>query len=160
MSGAEAKIQRLTDPKWQVSAPGDEIVFIRNLHRLLGEGAYLVVEGTIAEDVKRFLKSCQPPTCPKIELDTIWPRPEVFHLPVSSANLEALADLMSRHALPEVCDHLKAYKGNHEIMAWYDAGWNDPCYVSEEVGEDRLAEFCRIVGCRYEVVNRQDKAKG
>jgi len=124
--------------------------FVRHLHRLLPEDSRLVVEGTsITKDVQAFLEANQPPNCPTIELDTTWPKPKVFHLPVREDSLATLANLSDKHAVPEICDHLKAYLDDYEILAWYDVGAGDPWFVDPRIPEVKMQDFCRLVGCDF-----------
>jgi hypothetical protein len=155
MAGADNKenratVRRMTKPVWTSTDRADLAAFIRNLHVLLPAGAFLVVEGTrISEDVQKFLREQQPDNCPSVELDTTWPVPELFHLPVTENALAELANLARSHAQHEICDHLKAYKDGQEIMAWYDVDCTDTWGADASILEGNLQKFCRLVRCKY-----------
>jgi hypothetical protein len=143
-------VRRMTDPAWIATPPTDLAAFVRHLHRLLPEGSRVVVEGTsITKDIQAFLEASQPPNCPVVQPDTIWPKPKMFHLPVREDLLAALANLIDKHAVPEICDHLKAYIDVCEILAWYDVGAEDPWLVGTPIPEVKMQEFCRLVGCTF-----------
>ncbi len=159
-----AEIQDLGAPYWELSGRVDPEIVVRNLHRLLPEGSGLVVEGTSAtRDIQDFLGSKQPPACPSVRLETqralvfdgqrpIWRKAKAFHLPVTEENLQQLADLMQHHALPEVFDHLKAYKDKRMLLAWYDADPKEPLCVDLSIEEERVKAFCQLLGCQYKRV--------
>ena len=83
-------------------------------------------------------------------MGTIWPRPECFHMQITRDNLEGLAEIAERHATPEVAVHLHVYKGSKVLLEWYDAFFDDPFYVSKDISEEKLREFCNTLGTKYE----------
>ncbi len=144
------EIPPLHNPEWEVSAPADMVAFMKHLSGLLPEGSVLVLEATsIARDVKSFLEAHQPANRPTLHVETTWPKSKVFHVPVTQMNMNMLAELVENHALPEICDHLKAYKGVREILAWYDVCCDDPWFVDACIGEAPLRSFCETLGCTY-----------
>jgi len=152
----EAQVRRLLEPLWEVTGPVDREAFVRNLYLVFPEGTMLVVEGTkIPETPQAFLESNQPPDCPTIALDTEWPTPKVFHLPVTQELMERLATFALIDDRWELCDHLKAYRAYQEVMAWYDADCNDPWFADGTVKEENLKDFCRITGSQYKKYERR-----
>ncbi|MCY2931721.1 MAG: hypothetical protein NTV86_19955 [Planctomycetota bacterium] len=143
-------VRRLLQPAWEVTPPRDLGAFIRNLPHLLPEGTFLVLEGgSIAEEVQEFLRGHQPPSVPEIALDTIWPKPEVFHLAIGPETMNALSAFAPTLASPEIADHIKAYRDDQEVLAMYDVSCHDPWLAAATVTEERLTEFCRITGCQF-----------
>lgn len=83
----------------------------------------LYVEGTsFASDVEELLRerSAEPDT--KVTSGTAWPAPSSFHVPATPENLRAFHELALRHAEPEVCTHLVAYRAGQVLVSAYDAG--------------------------------------
>lgn len=76
----------------------------------------------IAPDVAAFLETRGAPDRRQIQPNTLWPKPKVFHLPLSGQNLAEFLALAESHAEPEVADHLVVYRGA-EVLLWApDAG--------------------------------------
>ena len=144
------RVSRLGPEAWVVTAPRNRQAFIKYLHQLLPSGSCLFIEGTVARDVKHFLRERQPTDVPNVPTDTLWPRPQTFHLPVTQKNTEGLARLMKQHALPEVLDHLKAYVGETMLLEWHDVYCDDPLFLSLVINEVVIKAFCEHLGCEFE----------
>ena len=143
-------VKPLDKPKWSLTAPSDVAVFLRNISIILPRGSRLVIEGNdITQEVCAFLEANQPASCPHVQVGTVWPKPRQFHLAADPDKLGELAALADRFALPEVFDHLKAYWKGHEVLVWYDATAKDPVHVAQEIEEEKLREFCQVVGCDF-----------
>lgn len=123
-------------------------VFFRSLGILFPQGGTLYFEGGPAPEVKEFFLSSPAPETAKVARGTIWPKPCTHHIPLTQANLDQLADLEDRHALPEICDHFHVYREAEMLLMGHDFG-SDPIYVSTKVDETRVKEFCLAVGCEY-----------
>jgi hypothetical protein len=87
----------------------------------------------------------------KVALGTIWPKPKVFHLSIAPEVVQELAALTGQHATPEICDHLHAYKDGRVLLEWHDA-FDQKLLISREVSEEKVAEFCKRLGAKYERV--------
>lgn len=137
---------------WELKGVQDVPTFLRCLGKLFGENAVLYLEGTsIADDVQAFLRTRAAATTRHAAMGTIWPRPSVFHMPLTAENLAGLADLAEHHAEPEICDHLHVYQGETVWLEAHDFP-NDSVSVSGEVSEDQLKAFCVALGCEYKKV--------
>lgn len=86
--------------------------------------AVLYVEGAaFAPEVAGYLREHDAAERPPIKPNTLWPKPKTFHLPMTPINIDGLQELASRHASPEVADHLVVYHGE-EVLLWaHDAGY-------------------------------------
>jgi hypothetical protein len=82
-------------------------------------------------------------------MGTIWPRPEGFHLPATPENLSGLADIAENCVGPEVAIHFHVYKDNKILLEWYDAFF-DPMFISKEIPEGKIKEFCTKLSITYE----------
>lgn len=123
--------------------------FLLNLPMLVGEDAILHSEG------------CEPPNYPILVLMDSR-RPEKItefedcstgcvhhHMQTTHENMDALARLSSEYNFFLSADHFHIYKGMDMLLeAWDngDAGW----YVTKDITEDAIKEFCKTVGCQYE----------
>jgi len=94
-------------------------------------------------------RACEPQL--KLALGTIWPRPQVFHIPATPENLTDLAALFGNHATPEICIHFHAYCEQTVVLQWHDAFFDDPLYLSPVIPESRVKTFCTACACSYEL---------
>lgn len=107
-----------------------EIGYVTDLYKLLRaidevmpKDAVLYVEATaIAPDVASFLETRTAQDQREITSNTLWPRPRVFHLPLTGDNLAEFRELAEKHAEPEVADHLVVYRGDDVLLWAHDAG--------------------------------------
>ncbi len=138
---------------WEISSPKDNVQFLQLLSELLPLGSTLYLEGTtIAEDVKAYLKA--RPARPEMAIPrgTIWPKPQCFHMPITTENTAGLIDLSEHHAEPEICSHLHAYHNGQMYLFWYDAFFAGPkefLYLSQKIPEWKIEEFCEKLGCTF-----------
>lgn len=128
--------------RWKVSAAKDLPAFLRALADLAPPDSILYLEGgRPPAAMLAFLRERSVPEQSHVERGTIWPRPAVFHLPATRANLVALAEMAERCATAEVAIHLHLYREGRVLLQWYDAFF-DPLRISKEVPDKRVQEFC------------------
>jgi hypothetical protein len=121
----------------------------------------------IDPELRVYLASQQPPEYPAIELETIHSHgrgPPGYHVPLREDVLTVLAGFSRKWyeigaatpglehdafaAQAQVCDHIKAYNEDREILAWYDVGNTGMFWYADAcIPERKLIEFCRTVGC-------------
>lgn len=125
---------------------------VRDLHKLLEaiqvmpKGSVLYLEGTgMAHDIVGFLASHLSAVRRPVEPGTFWPRPKMYHLPITRSNLEQLRELADRHAEHEICDHLVVYRGDQVLLAAYDAGFG-PVYVSCDLPSETIEDLRSRLG--------------
>lgn len=88
------------------------------------EGGILYLEGTtIAPNVAEFLEQSQAEGAMPVAKGTPWPKPRMFHLPITDANIRRLTEMEREHAAPEICDHLVVYREGEVLLTAYDAGY-------------------------------------
>ena len=108
-----------------------EIGYVTDFYKLLQaideampKDAVLYLEGTsIAPDVASFLESRSAQDQREITANTLWPKPKVFHIPLTRDNLADLRNLAEQHAAAEVADHLVVYRGEDVLLWAHDAGY-------------------------------------
>jgi hypothetical protein len=119
---------------------------LRAIDDVMPKDAVLYVEGTsIAAEVVEFLDARQAADPQLVEPNTLWPRPRVFHLPLSGTNLGDLRALAEAHAEPEVASHLVVYRGPQVLLWAHDAGAG---YVqlSHSLPEEMIEAFQNSLG--------------
>jgi hypothetical protein len=127
-------------------ADAREIGYVTDLYKLLRaideampKDAVLYLEGTaIASDVASFLNSRDARDRREIKAHTLWPKPQVFHIPLAGDNLAEFRNLAENHAEPEVADHLVVYRGEDVLLWAHDAGHGYVC-VAHDLSESIVA---------------------
>ena len=135
-------------PHWQIESPKDFASFLRALSVLIPEGCVAYLEdGAPSKELDAYLETHTLPSRPKIPGGTFWPN-AWYHLPATTDNFSELADIAERHANPEVAIHFHVYRDRSLLLQWYDAFF-DPIYVSKEICEKNVKEFCEQLGVQY-----------
>jgi hypothetical protein len=78
---------------------------------------------------------------------TIWPKPLIWHVAATPANLAALAGLFEKHVAPEICVHFHAYHAGRVLVQWYDAFFADPVLISAHLPEADARAFAERCSC-------------
>jgi len=139
-------------PHWSVTAIESPTSFFEGIERVLPEATTLFVEGGgVEKDVIGLLERHAEPGPFIPARGTLWPRTRYFRAKVSPVLLRGLAALAKRHAVPELCDHLHLYDGDHALAEWYDA-FVDPLLLTEAVPEARVRQLCEITLASYKRV--------
>ena len=124
----------------------DLYTLLRAIDEAMPKDAVLYVEGTaIAADVASFLESRTARDKRRIKPNTLWPKPKVFHLPLTGDNLADFRNLAEKHAEPEVADHLVVYRGDDVRMWAHDAG-SGYVDVARDLSESTVAAFRGALG--------------
>ena len=109
-------------------------------------GSVLYLEdGVHPPDLQQFLATHQVANPTKLALNTIWPRPSVYHLPVDASTIDYLARYAETVAEPEVCIHLAVY-GNGGVLVSAPDAPGDPVLITRHLPEDVLTAFVERLG--------------
>lgn len=125
--------------------------FLRNLIDLLPFNSVLYLEGgLLSQNILAYIKTRKPAKITQVSLGTIWPRPRCLHMEATSINLEGLADLSEEIAFSELAvHHLHVYNNKKVLLEWYDAFSSDVFYLSKEISESKVKNFCIKLGIQY-----------
>ena len=125
--------------------------FFELCEHLLRPDSIFYFEGTsIAPDIVAFYAQHRAPNAVSVIRDTIHPVPETFHVTCSPTVITRLRELSETHALPEICDHVKAYHGQTLLFTFHDAFTSD-LRVSQHIPEANIKAFCDAFGIGYTV---------
>lgn len=135
-------------PRWELLGVTDAERFFRNVGSGALGGAILFLEGNSqTQTVRQTLEKLRVPGPYLPDKQTIWPHPEQWRLPFTSAVLEELGRLAAVHAEPEVADHLFIYAGEAALVEWPDAFSADaPILMSAAVAEEAAREMAQLLG--------------
>jgi hypothetical protein len=124
----------------------DLYVLLRAIDQVMPRDAVLCIEGaSLALDVASFLEARQPPHPPTIAANTLGPKNEFFHLPLTGNNLSGLRVLAERHAEPEIADHLVVYR-DRDVLLWaHDVG-SGYVSMSRQLSEATVEAFRQALG--------------
>jgi hypothetical protein len=138
---------------WEINGLKDLPSFLRELSYLIPLDSVLYLEGgDTPKELRIYLKERIAKEICKVEMGTIWPRPQCFHMQITYENLEGLAKLAENYATPEVAIHFHVYKNRKMLLMWYDAFF-DPLYISREISEDKIRNFCDRLRVEYKEFN-------
>ena len=138
-------------PHWIASNPKEFPAFFRALVDLVPDGSIAYLEGGFPpEDLESFLKERSTPEVSHVAMGTIWPRPKIFHMPATPENLLRLAEFAEHCAEPEVAIHFHVYRDNTILLEWFDV-FDNPMYISMEIPEKKIIEFCKKLGIEYKL---------
>lgn len=82
------------------------------------------------------------------------------HMPITQENMNALAKLSREYYFFGAAMHFHVYKGMDLILEAWDKA-DEGCYVTTDIAEDTIKEFCKAVGCQYgRVVKHETRGSG
>jgi hypothetical protein len=136
---------------WEISGRLEFASFCRNLLILFDPGAVLYLEGTATpRAIGEYLKERSVRSRFRIGGGTLLPTPEVFHLPLTSANLDGLVEALEAEPRAGVCTHVHVYRDETVLLQWFDASAGEEVKVAASVPEEALGRFCKAMGCTYQ----------
>ncbi len=142
---------------WEISGIKGFPAFLRALSGLAISDSVLYLEGdSTPKKLRSYLEGKAAINTCKVEMGTIWPRPDCFHMQITRANLEGLAELVESYPTPQVAVHLHIYKNGKMLLQWYDAFF-DPLYISKEIPTANIKEFCNKLGVDYKEAKDEQK---
>ena len=115
--------------------------------RALPHDAILYLEGSrrsLAPELLEALHANAAPQPIRVARGTLWPRPATFHILLTASNLDRIREIESRHAAPEICDHLVVYRDDEVLLTAYDAG-DGAVYVAKALGEPTIKRMRSIL---------------
>ncbi|HEX3233637.1 MAG TPA: hypothetical protein VHR41_05540 [Gemmatimonadales bacterium] len=128
---------------WQVQGIKAAQEFFLQVPSLLPDATVLYLEGSPTPDVVQFLRSHAEQTDYGGPIGTIWSWPpnERYSLRATPELFAGIADLATRHAVPELCSHLHFYRQEEPLANWFDA-FDDPFLISRTIPRERVDQFC------------------
>lgn len=141
---------RLEEPDpWKVSPTNEVERFLRALPLLVPDDSIAYFEGTGEPHVAEYLGKVSIPATVQVAIGTIWPRPDCYHVPLTTKTMEALAAFLDENPAGYFCTHCHVYRHGVVLLAWHDAFGGDPIYVSRAVATEALASFAKASGITY-----------
>ena len=131
---------------WVLEGDTDLSTFLRALPTLIPSPAFLYFEGgSPGGELKDWIDRNQIEPAGQVARGTIWPRCEVFHIPLTPSTIKELAEISERMAHPELAIHTHVTEPGRTILEWHDA-FDNPMLVDSRVAEDLVADFAGTIG--------------
>jgi hypothetical protein len=115
-------------PCWEIGPP-DFQRFLCELPGFAPSGSVLCVEDVDTSEIQQYLSARPGPFENETNKGFLKLQPKIYFMPISEENLRGLARLSERYAEPEVCSHLRIYRGEEIVLSWHDLPF-DPFYVA------------------------------
>ena len=131
---------------WEISSPGNNPIFFTQLKIIASGGAKMYFEDVYGINVKNILKEISSDSETIISGGTLWPKPDVYHVPATEGNIIIFHELAEQYSISV---HFHLHKNNKKILEWYDAFDKDPIYISKEIPEEKIKEFCEKLNLEY-----------
>jgi hypothetical protein len=143
---------------WVIEDLKQPVAFFEQLPVLLPPDSILYVEGvTIAKDVAAFYSSHHARNAVDVSRDIIAPVPDVYHFTFSPDVSSGLLEFARNRPIPELFNHIKAYRGESLLFTFHDA-FDDCLRISEHVPQATVERFCQALGVsiRREETKKRD----
>lgn len=133
---------------WKVSGVRTAEDFFRAASLLVPDATHMFLEGSPDPDIEALLADALDDADYAAPVGTLWSWPQKsrrFSVRASSELFARLAEAASKHAEPEICDHVHFYRGQEALVQWFDA-FSDPVLVSKSVAHEQVERFASAVG--------------
>lgn len=141
---------RLTDAEpWRLGPTRDVQRFLRALPQLFPDGAVAYFEGTAERHVTEYLRGLSIQPSVRVAVGTLWPKPDVYHVPLTPESMESVADFLQRNPAGYFCSHCHVYRDGVVLLQSHDAFISDPIYISRAIPRDAVDGFARALGSSY-----------
>src|SRR5262249_47323793 len=138
-----------TPSQWVIEGLKDAGPFFDHLSILVPADSTLYIEGTtIVSEVANLYAAHRDYSPVAVILDTIWPEPAIYHVIFSPELTAGMRQLLEKHSVEEMFDHIKGYKNKTLLFTFHDA-FEGSMRVSEHVPEAAVAAFCQPLGVSY-----------
>jgi hypothetical protein len=139
----------IAHPFWEVSGETDFPSLLTALPDLLPEECLFYFEGgSPSGDLLEFLRAHGVAERAHVAYGTMWPKPTVFHLPVTPDAISRLAELTRSCAYPELAIHFHVYRDQSVLLEWHDA-FTQPMLLCGEFLEQKVGIFAGRLRMSY-----------
>jgi len=138
----------LTPSFWKLEGKTDFPSLFRALRDLLPNGCILYFEGgSLRGRLLDFFNAQAITEQTHVAAGTLWPRPDYYHIPATTENLTALAQIAESYAEPEIAVHFHVYRNGNVLLQWHDA-FSHPMLLSGELSEDNIRTFAEALSMK------------
>jgi hypothetical protein len=130
---------------WRVRYSGDAARLLEGIRQTLPGDANVYLEGSRNPAVVELLKAHPAAAVQKIQVGTLWPRTQAYHVANHDPLMAALTRLAATLATPELADHLVVYRGEHVLVSAYDLG-DEELWILRDMGEEQIRALLDAIG--------------
>ena len=124
-------------------------VFFRQLASHFPQATTLFFEGTSIDPAVEAILSAHAEPGPHLPgRQTMHPVSSIFRCKASSQFFAQLEGLSTRHAVPEISDHVYGYVGKTELVGFPDFCANE-IYLSPSISEEAVRRFASNLQLKY-----------
>jgi len=135
---------------WEIDAPQAFPVFLRSLPSLFDADSLLYLEDTdTPPPILGFLREHETGDKARIPGGTLFPKPNVFYVPITTESVDGLASLLESTQGAPVPTHVHVNDSAGLALQWYDASAGDPMLVRASVDAGRIIAFCERIGSSH-----------
>ncbi len=134
------------DDPFELSPPRSPAAFLRSLPLLGPQPLYLCLEGITDDSLLPLLQQYSVPSQLNVARGIVWPKAALWHVPATSAVLEALACRLDAASQAAPSIHVFLYTSDRVILEWYDAIDSEPLYISRSLSSEAVQAFAHAVG--------------
>jgi hypothetical protein len=147
---SERKGINLTDPFWEITPIENIESFLLALPLLVPDNSILYLEGVgLRDNLRSFLEEINIVNDIKVEMGTIWPKPKCYQILITEKSMKELSEIAKKYVPCEVASHVHVYKDNNILLQWFDAFIDEPIFLSKDIAEENVKEFCNKTGTIY-----------
>jgi hypothetical protein len=137
-----------TVPFWKLEGKTDFPSLFCALRDLLPDGCILYFEGGYPRGrLLEFFNAKAIPEQTHVAVGTFWPRPDYYHIPATTENLTALAQISESYAEAEIAIHFHVYRNGNILLEWHDA-FSQPMLLSGELSEQDVRTFAEALSMK------------
>jgi hypothetical protein len=141
---------RFSEPEhWAVGATKDGAAFFRSLVPLAPRASVLYLEDTTDPRFPQLLTPLEVPKPTQVQLATIFPKPDYYHVPATGEVLNALATLTEASGTAFPAIHVALYDEAGLLLSWLDAFFDDAMRLSGRLAEDQVRAFAARLEVSY-----------
>jgi hypothetical protein len=131
---------------WRINPSADVKRFVHALPVLAPNGAVAYFEGTRDPRVAAFLGRLAVESNVQVVSEAVWPRPDAYHLPISTDLMGALARFVEETQPAFFCTHTHVYCNGVVLLQWHDAFGKAHMQVSRALAEETVRAFAAALG--------------
>jgi hypothetical protein len=133
---------------WCLGPAADAQRFVRALPLLVPDGTVAYFEGTSDPRVAAFLGRFATEPTARVVVAPSWPRPDFYHLPITTDLMEALARFLEESEIGFFCRHALAYRDGTVLLQWREAFTDAPLQLSRALPDHAVRSFAAAIGSR------------
>lgn len=139
----------LNQPFWEVEGETDFPKLFSALEMIVPENSVLYFEGGSQNKLLiEFFDKHAIPEQLHMAFGTIWPRPDVYHIPTTQENFSELIKISERCAYPELAIHFHVYHENEVLLEWHDA-FIQPMLLAGTIEEEKVKSLAKTLSMKY-----------